>query len=140
MNKQYELWFLVQPLEERLPFQTPKRPQDITFTTPDSGRLTTPVQEHGQLESPHLFLSPVDKGVYIINSTLGSSQVSMNIRIKKHRTVDSIKINITGNNIEINSCIVDIGTIFSNIDIPIRTCLFLLPVDLCNLLMNPLIF
>lgn len=63
----------------------------------------------------------------------------MNIRIKKHRTVDSIKINITGNNIEINSCIVDIGTIFSNIDIPIRTCLFLLPVDLCNLLMNPLI-
>ena len=74
-----------QPLVERLPYQTPNRPKDITLsrsengrltTSPDCGRLTTPVQEQGQLESPHVFLSPVDKGIYVINSTLDSSQVS----------------------------------------------------------------
>ncbi|XP_061187866.1 sodium- and chloride-dependent glycine transporter 1-like [Saccostrea echinata] len=65
------------PLVERLPYPTPTRPRDISYSAPDDSRLTAPVQEQGQPESPHVFLSPVDKGVFIINSTLDSSQTSI---------------------------------------------------------------
>lgn len=78
-------FFFIQPFVDRLPYRTPTRPKEIRLspcdnniltTSPDNGRLTTPVQEQGQPESPHVFLSPVDKGIFVINSTFDSSQVS----------------------------------------------------------------
>ncbi|XP_052678713.1 sodium- and chloride-dependent glycine transporter 1-like isoform X1 [Crassostrea angulata] len=74
------------PFVDRLPYRTPTRPKEIRLspcdnniltTSPDNGRLTTPVQEQGQPESPHVFLSPVDKGIFVINSTFDSSQTSL---------------------------------------------------------------
>ena len=105
--------FYKQPLIERLPYQTPNRPKDITLslpengrltTSPDCGRLTTPVQEQGQLESPHVFLSPVDKGIYVINSTLDSSQVSQTTHTIMNSTQGNVSVQSISIEKKIDTC------------------------------------